>query len=485
MKEREAHFVVLFNSLQFAVFFAVVFAAYARLGHRGQNLLLLAASYLFYGAWDYRFLSLIVFSTLVDYYLALGISASEDPRRRKLLLWLSMVTNLGLLAFFKYYGFFVDSLETLLSPFMGDVSLLRLDIVLPVGISFYTFQTMSYTIDVYRRELTPTRHFLDFALFVSFFPQLVAGPIERASHLLPQMLQTRTVTRDGIVEGLYYILWGLFLKVFVADNLAAIVNPIYAQNPPANGAAVLVATYAFAFQIFGDFAGYSFISKGVGRCMGFDIMTNFNLPYFSANPSEFWRRWHISLSTWLRDYLYIPLGGNRFGSLFTYRNLILTMLLGGLWHGAAWNFVAWGAYQGALLAAHRMAEPTLIRLAPRNNAAAIAACRVLSIIVFFQFTCMGWLLFRVSSTSQLVAMLRSLASPETILALGQYQPELIKLTAIAGPLLLLNLVQYYKQDQACFLKMHWTIQALFYYFLIMCIAVFGVFGGSEFIYFQF
>jgi len=337
---------VVFNSLQFFLFFAVVYSLYLAFNHKWQNRMLLVASYVFYGTWDWRFLSLIVISTIIDYYCGIKIDEITDAKKRKQFLAISIVANLSMLGFFKYFNFFAENLQALCCFFGFQVQPHFLNIILPVGISFYTFQTMSYTIDIYKGQLKPTRKFFDFALFVSFFPQLVAGPIERASHLLPQILSKRKVTIDKFCEGCYLIFWGLFLKVFVADNLARLVDPIFASDPPYNGVKVLLGLYAFAFQIFGDFAGYSNIARGLGKCMGFDIMVNFNLPYFVTNPSDFWRRWHISLSTWLRDYLYIPLGGNKKGTLFTYRNLAITMFLGGLWHGAAWTFIIWGAYRG-------------------------------------------------------------------------------------------------------------------------------------------
>src|SRR3989338_2546534 len=312
---------MVFNSLQFAIFFVVVYSLYLVLDHRAQNQMLLVASYIFYGAWDWRFLGLLFVTTLIDYLVALKIHATQDTGKRKFLLLISLISNLAILGFFKYFNFFTSSLHELLSVFGMPLSIRTLHIVLPVGISFYVFQSLSYTIDVYRRKLEPTKIFFDFALFVTYFPQLVAGPIERATHLLPQILKPRRFSLGQFYEGSYLIFWGLFQKVFVADNLAAIVNPVFAASPPYDGAKVLLALYAFAFQIYCDFAGYSNIARGLGRCMGFDIMVNFTLPYFAKNPREFWQRWHISLSQWLRDYLYVPLGGNRKGKFRTYLNM--------------------------------------------------------------------------------------------------------------------------------------------------------------------
>ncbi|HOU36689.1 MAG TPA: MBOAT family O-acyltransferase, partial [Candidatus Omnitrophota bacterium] len=350
---------MVFNSFAFLVFFVIVFSLYLALDHKRQNIMLFAASYVFYAWWDWRFLFLLAASTVIDYFCGLKIHGSRDVRERRFFLWCSIAANLGILGFFKYYNFFVSSLQSLLIRCGISIEPPMLHIILPLGISFYTFQTMSYTIDVFRGNIAPTRKFVDFALFVSFFPQLVAGPIERASHLLPQVSAPRTLTLEKFAQGCYLIFWGLFQKMFIADNLAKIVDPVFAARAPYQGGMVLIALYAFAFQIYCDFSGYSNIARGLGKCMGFDIMINFDLPYFSSNPRQFWQRWHISLSRWLKDYLYIPLGGNRKGGLMTYRNLGLTMLLGGLWHGASWTFVVWGLYHGVLLVIHRATEPFL------------------------------------------------------------------------------------------------------------------------------
>ncbi|MDA1306433.1 MAG: MBOAT family protein, partial [Acidobacteria bacterium] len=314
--------------------------------------MLLVASYVFYGAWDYRFLSLLGISTIIDYVVALRM-ADAAGRHRKAWLIVSLVTNLGLLGFFKYFNFFVDSGNALLIALGVDPMPMRLHIVLPVGISFYTFQTLSYTIDVYRGKLDPTRSLRDFALFVAYFPQLVAGPIERATHLLPQVLNPRRLSMPLLHQGLWLISWGLFKKMVIANNLAIVVDRTFAAGSGATGAEYLIAIYAFAFQIYCDFSGYSDIARGLAALMGIDLMVNFNNPYAATNPREFWRRWHISLSTWLRDYLYVPLGGNRGALWQTYRALMLTMLLGGIWHGAQWTFVVWGLYHGVWLAVHR------------------------------------------------------------------------------------------------------------------------------------
>ncbi|MFO1490970.1 MAG: MBOAT family O-acyltransferase [Kiritimatiellia bacterium] len=358
---------MVFNSFVFVLFFLVVYGLYVILRHRAQNVLLLVASYVFYGWWDWRFLSLVFASTLLDYVC--GLKIVDDPVRRKLWIGISMTGNLGLLFFFKYFNFFAASTAALLHSLGLEAGWTTLNIVLPVGISFYTFQTMSYTLDIYRGTLAPTRSLLNFSLYVAFFPQLVAGPIERASHLLPQVEKPRRPTYQGLREGFWLILHGYLLKVVVADNLGPFADEIFNHPESARGLAVPLALAAFAFQIYGDFAGYSNIARGLCKWMGFDLMVNFRMPYFATNPSDFWRRWHISLSTWLRDYLYIPLGGNRGGPARTHRNLLLTMVLGGLWHGAAWHFVAWGLYHGLLLSGHRLLQPLLDRLRPAGRLA--------------------------------------------------------------------------------------------------------------------
>ena len=338
---------MLFNSYPFWAFFLIVYIVYLKLPKNYQNIYLLIASYIFYGSWDWRFLSLIMISTMVDFWA--GISIVKNDIKRNVYLSISIITNLGILGIFKYFGFFSDQLSHFFTLMGVDYLFPTMNIILPIGISFYTFQTMSYTIDIYRGNMEPIDNLIDFALYVSFFPQLVAGPIERSYRLLPQIIQPRQFCKANISEGLYYIIYGLFLKIVIADNMAIISDSIFNQDPEdLVGVDVLFGSYAFAFQIYGDFSGYSFIAKGLAKCLGIDLMTNFKMPYLSIDPSDFWRRWHISLSSWLRDYLYIPLGGNKQGKLKTYRNLFITMLLGGLWHGANWTFIFWGMFHSIL-----------------------------------------------------------------------------------------------------------------------------------------
>jgi alginate O-acetyltransferase complex protein AlgI len=473
---------MLFNSLQFAIFFAIVYALYVLSGHKRQNRILLVTSYVFYGAWDWRFLSLIWISTILDYFCGIRIHESDDAKRRRLFLFFSVFGNLAILGFFKYFNFFALSLQSLLGNFGFSIQPRFLNVILPVGISFYTFQTMSYTIDIYKRKMEPTKRFLDFALFVAFFPQLVAGPIERAKHLLPQILSPRRLGLDKFYDGCYLIFWGLFQKVVIADNLAEVVDPIFAAGPPYNGAKVLLGLYAFSFQIFCDFAGYSNIARGLGKCMGFDIMVNFRLPYIATNPREFWRRWHISLSTWLRDYLYIPLGGNKKGAFLTYRNLAATMLLGGLWHGAAWTFVIWGAYHGVLLIIHRLLEPILKKIPLPKGAFTAKACFFIRAAVFFHLVCLGWLIFRAQSMTQVFQMLQALFAG---LGFAGLQQMALKIIFFLWLLIIIQLFQYWKDDLEVLRKANAPVRAAVYFISYYLLVMYGVAGGKEFIYFQF
>ena len=345
---------MLFNSIIFLTFIVIVFLVYPRLRLRQQNLFLLVASYVFYGWWDWRFSILLLTSTVVDFWVGQGLQATESPKHRKYLLFISIAVNLGILGFFKYFNFFIESAATVLAAIGFDPHMPVLKVILPIGISFYTFRTLTYTIDIYRGKLSPTGSFVDYALFTSFFPQILAGPIERAANLLPQISAPRQVTRAKVLTGLNLILIGYFKKVAIADTLAPIVGKIFDTPEAMSSGQLLTGMYAYTFQIYGDFSGYTDIARGIACILGFESMVNFNTPYLSRNITEFWRRWHISLSTWFRDYLYVPLGGNRLGPARTYANLFITMLLCGLWHGAAWTFVLWGGLHGLCLMGHRM-----------------------------------------------------------------------------------------------------------------------------------
>lgn len=339
-----------FASLVFFIFLPVVFALHWICPRRQwQNAVLLAASYFFYGWWDYRYCSLMLFSSLMDYVIGRKLADARTPRQRKFLLAVTLVSNLGLLGVFKYFKFFADSFALAFAALGLDVNTTTLNLVLPVGISFYTFQTLSYTLDIYRGQFAPRKDLLEYLTFVSFFPQLVAGPIERATHLLPQFSVARTFSAAAAITGCRLMLWGLAKKMIVADNLGGIVENIFVRADSATGAELALATFAFAFQIYCDFSGYSDIAAGAASLFGIQLMRNFAFPYFSQSLTEFWRRWHISLSTWFRDYVFIPLGGSRVSRGRTAANILLTMLLSGLWHGAAWHYVAWGALHGACL----------------------------------------------------------------------------------------------------------------------------------------
>ncbi|WP_299779271.1 MBOAT family O-acyltransferase [uncultured Formosa sp.] len=342
---------MLFNSIDFAIFLPIVFLMYWFVFHKNlklQNILIVVISYFFYAWWDWRFLSLIIFSTLVDYTIGLKLENEKKQLKRKILLWVSILVNLGCLGFFKYYNFFLDNFITAFSYFGMHIKTNNLNIILPIGISFYTFQTLSYTIDVYHKKLKPTKDLIVFSAFVSFFPQLVAGPIERASNLLPQFTKKRIFNNENAIKGIRLILWGLIKKVVIADSLAPTVNDIFTNFSQYPSSILLLGTFFFSFQIYCDFSGYSMIARGVAKLFGFELMTNFKYPYFSRSIGEFWRKWHISLTTWFRDYLYIPIGGSRVSKLKTIINVCIVFLVSGFWHGANWTFIAWGGLHALL-----------------------------------------------------------------------------------------------------------------------------------------
>ena len=448
-----------------------------------QNRVLLLASYFFYGCWDYRFLSLLLISTVVDYFVSHYIYNSKPIGRRNFYLLLSLITNLGILGLFKYFNFFINELSSILLLLGFSYSFPVLHIILPVGISFYTFQTISYTIDVYKGTTSPANNFLDFALYVSFFPQLVAGPIERSSTLLPQIVRPRVYNADFLNQGLFHILNGLFRKVFIADNMAPLVNYVFSR--PADtltGGEILMGVYAFAFQIYGDFSGYSLIAKGIAKCLGFELMWNFNNPYFSSNPSEFWRRWHISLSSWLRDYLYIGLGGNRKGVTRTYVNLLLTMVLGGLWHGAGWPFLFWGVFHGALLIAYRLCDRQFSNLLKFEFVPPYIT-KLITVIIFFHLTCFGWLLFRAESLEQIVLMTTILFTDFTITTFTQY--AFVSILFFTMPLLLFELWIEKKHNLEYLVENRGVLQTACLSSVILLMVIFVPVKKQIFIYFQF
>jgi D-alanyl-lipoteichoic acid acyltransferase DltB (MBOAT superfamily) len=389
---------MFFNSIDFALFLPIVFGLYWFVFHKNlkaQNGLVVVASYFFYGWWDWRFLGLIFLSTLVDYWVGRGLATEKQKSKRQLLLWVSITVNLGLLGFFKYYDFFLDNFVSAFSLFGMEIQGSSLNLILPVGISFYTFQTLSYTIDVYKKKLEPTQDFVAFTAFVSFFPQLVAGPIERATHLLPQFYSRRNFQYTGAASGMRQILWGLFKKVVIADNCAHFVDEIFANAGAYSGSTLVLGAVLFAFQIYGDFSGYSDIAIGTARLFGFKLMRNFAFPYFSRDMAEFWRRWHISLSTWFRDYVYIPLGGSKHHRI---RNVFIIFLVSGFWHGANWTFIVWGAL-------HALFFLPLILTQNNRNHLNVAAPQqiwpgfktVLQILLTFSLSTFAWIFFRADS----------------------------------------------------------------------------------------
>ena len=471
---------MLFNTFHFAYFAAILFPLYWILPHRPQNYLLLAASYYFYACWEPVFLSLLILSTVMDFACGLAVDRIEDHRKRKLFVALSMALNLGMLGYFKYYNFFAESLHDALLRGGLNVPISQLKVVLPIGISFYTFQSMSYVIDVYRRDIKPTRNIVEFAAFVSFFPHLVAGPIMRPTTLLPQMERPRKFDIQQFYQGIYLIFWGLTKKVVVADNLALIVNDLFGRWETIDGGLALIAIYAFAFQIYCDFSGYTDAARGIAKCLGFELALNFNLPYFATSPQEFWSRWHISLSTWLRDYLYIPLGGSRGSQVKLYRNLMLTMIIGGLWHGAAWTFVLWGFYQGALLVVHRLCRPLLDRIRP-TDLIDRACWKALRIFVTFHLVCFGWLIFRANSIAQLKGMIAAVVYRPAIPASAYILPVAI----VILPLLIYQVAQFLSKDLDVMARTPWYVRSVFYTACFYAFVLGGEFGGGQFIYFQF
>ncbi len=470
-----------FVSLEFAALLVVTLTLYAFLGRRPQNLLLLCASYVFYGSWDVRFLLLLGYSTISDFVLSHAIQrAAEagDEGRKKLWLRVSLVTSLGILGFFKYFGFFAGEAQFALARVGIAADLPTLNVVLPVGISFYTFQSISYAVDVYRGQMRPASSLLDFAAFIAFFPQLVAGPIERATHLLPQFQSPRTVTLRNFRDGLWLMLIGYARKVVIADTAAHFAEP-YFTDPASRTALELVAgLLLFAIQIYGDFAGYTDIARGTARLFGFELMRNFAHPYFSRNVSEFWRRWHISLSTWLRDYLYVPLGGNRAGELRTHLNLMTTMLLGGLWHGASWNFLIWGGLHGLYLSLHRLARGPLDRL----SAAVPAARPLLAVggpLLTFAVVTFTWLFFRSTTFDITTAYIEGLLRADFTVA-----RSLVPVAALAALTLAIDLPQALSGDELRFARLPRLVRVPVAATLIVLMA-FSADSGQPFIYFQF
>ena len=470
---------MLFNSLSFWAFFPCFLALYFATKARLRLWVCLLGSYVFYGWWDYRFLALIALLTGLNFYCGRQMSsAGATPKRRKAVLLLSVTSSLSILAVFKYAGFFVDSLVAGLSNVGVPLSTTTIDIILPVGISFYTFQTMSYTIDLYRRQIDEESDWLRFSVFVSFFPQLVAGPIVRAKTFLPQLKKDATVNITDLREGLNQVLWGLILKVVVADNLSTVADLAFSNPEHHSALFLLIGVTFYTFQIYGDFAGYSLMAIGFARVLGFRFERNFDRPYFSKSFSEFWTRWHISLSSWLRDYLYIPLGGNRNGTVKTQINLMLTMLLGGLWHGAAWTFVFWGFLHGSYLIAQRILSPLTNWLPGFIKTVSAWSCVLLAVMV-------GWVFFRAQNFTDAVTILEALMTCDGM----EWNTVLRKFYVVKGCVLiaalcLVELVSF-KVDFPALGAQKTGLNIVFCISCLVCIAAVGMFGGSAFIYFQF
>jgi D-alanyl-lipoteichoic acid acyltransferase DltB (MBOAT superfamily) len=482
---------VLFNSIDFAIFLPIVFILYWFVSNNNlklQNLLIVAASYVFYGWWDWRFLSLIIFSTIVDYTVGRMLGSAVGSFKRKALLWTSILVNLGFLGFFKYYNFFLDNFTAAFSFFGSEISASSLQIVLPVGISFYTFQTLSYTIDVYRKKLEPTHDIISFAAFVSFFPQLVAGPIERATNLLPQFYSRRTFEYSKAVDGLRQILWGLFKKIVIADNCAMFANQIFDNSAELNGSTLVLGALFFTFQIYGDFSGYSDIAIGTARLFGFNLMQNFAFPYFSRDIAEFWRRWHISLSTWFRDYLYIPLGGSRGGTSMKIRNTFIIFIVSGFWHGANWTFIVWGALNALYFL------PLLLTNNNRNHLGIVSEGSLLptvkeifQMLTTFGLTVVAWIFFRAESVQHAIEYITGIASLSLFEA-----PEISGSLRAAMTLTLIvvfSIVEWIGRENKYAIEhlgARWNrpVRYALYYAIILTILTLGG-RQQEFIYFQF
>lgn len=478
---------MVFNSLEFALFFIVVVAAYFALPHRFRWVLLLGASYYFYMSWKVEYGFLLLATTFLDYCLARGIQTANRAGLKKVFLLCSLISNLGMLFAFKYWTFFSDSTRVVFEQFGLAVHIPYMELLLPVGISFYVFQSLSYTIDVYTGKQQAEKHFGIFATYVSFFPQLVAGPIERSTHLLPQFRQEHTFDYRDVVDGLKLIAWGLFKKIVIADNIAGFVNTMYANPGEQSGAMLLLATYCFAFQIYCDFSGYSDMARGTARVLGFNFMLNFNSPYFAQNITDFWRRWHISLTTWLRDYVYIPLGGNRKGKARQYLNIFLIFLISGMWHGASWTFIVWGMLHGAYSmigrATHAMRDRWYTALHIPQKL--LEAGRM---ITTFHLVCFAWIFFRAQSIQQAWAVIKQIvtqfSATEVFSRIGE-SDILIPLLWIAILMTAEWLHQRYNAGDRIAHHQSPAVRWIGYTALVLIIVLFGKFGGTDFIYFQF
>ncbi len=484
-----------FNSLAFLAFFPCFFALYWLLRGSLRVFLCLVGSYIFYGWWDYRFLTLIVISTLVDYAVGRLLGESKSMPTRRSLLAVSILSNLGILATFKYFNFFADSLQVVVSAFGFSLDWPTLHIILPAGISFYTFQTLSYSIDVYRGHLQPERNLMRFAAFVSFFPQLVAGPIVRAHEFLPQISTDRRFDWAQFESGFGRVLQGFFKKLVIADSIAFVADPMFADPRGYSAINTLVIVVLYSFQVYCDFSGYCDIAIGLAKMLGFELPENFRFPYFATSPSDFWHRWHITLSTWLRDYVYIPLGGDRVSEWNTYRNLFITMLLGGLWHGASWNFIIWGAIHAVILVLHRFVvnRSRLTYVSSFDRAVSSTTphpfvkqfATAMKCLTLFGVICITWVFFRSGTFSQAVQILSQIVSldglsPSTL----QNRIPLLKTCGLVAMFVSFELTS--KLSLSTYVVTRMPVARAFYYAsLLWLIALVGTFSGTQFIYFQF
>lgn len=480
---------MLFNSISFAIFLPIVFALYWLLSKnfKLQNILLLIASYYFYGCWDWRFMFLLAFSTFLDYYSGIKIEESSSKAIKKTWLIISVGINLGFLGFFKYYNFFVDSFTEMLTNVGINVHPWTLQIILPVGISFYTFHGLSYIIDIYKDRIKAERNIVDYSVFVSFFPLLVAGPIERATHLLPQIKVKREFSYPMAVDGLRQILWGLFKKMVIADNCAIYANQIFSTYETQPGSSLVLGAIFFTFQIYGDFSGYSDIAIGVAKLFGINLLKNFNYPYFSRDIAEFWRRWHISLSTWFRDYLYIPLGGSQGGSWMRVRNTFIIFIVSGFWHGANWTFIFWGFLNALYI------MPSIIFKTNRHNIEIVAYNKALpsikeffNMVITFALTALAWIFFRSNSISDALGYIAGIFN-KSILQFPQLKKSAIATLILIAFLLLIEWLgrRNHYGIEKLFSNAHRMVRWGFYAFIIMLIGLFLQTHESPFIYFQF
>jgi alginate O-acetyltransferase complex protein AlgI len=479
---------MLFNSLDFAVFLPIVFLLYwcaTKNNLKLQNILLLVVSYFFYACWDWRFLFLLIFSTVLDYVTGIKMSESKSPKSKKIWFWLSIIVNLGFLGIFKYYNFFVESFQFALEKIGLNINVWTLQIILPVGISFYTFHGLSYVIDIYKDRIKAERNFIDYSLFVSFFPLLVAGPIERATHLLPQIQKQRTFNFAQAVDGLRQILWGLFKKIVIADQCAEYANMVFNHSSDYSGSTLVVGAIFFAFQIYGDFSGYSDIALGTARLFGIELLKNFSFPYFSRDIAEFWRRWHISLSTWFRDYLYIPLGGSKGGNWMRIRNTFIIFLVSGFWHGANWTFVVWGLLHAIYIL------PSIVFKTNRNNLDIVAKGKLLpsvrelfDMIVTFVLAVFAWIFFRAEDLSHATDYIHRMIFSDALFSIPEIRPRIL-----LGLLIFFMIIEWLGREsdyaiEKVGIKVPKIFRWLFYYILVFMI-LYSAGSEQQFIYFQF